>query len=110
MPKEIYVVFNNDSNYEYHFMVKEPWEELEGQFVCLGENTKKHITLFATIKKNENGKTITLASSFQNTQKFCDENSTIFVSYFAKVFIHITTWIVGKKINETSLPDKKMSW
>lgn len=59
MPKEIYVVFNNGSNYEYHFMVKEPWEELEGQFVCLGENTKKHITLFATIKKNENGKTIT---------------------------------------------------
>ena len=51
-----------------------------------------------------------LASSFQNTQKFCDENSTIFVSYFAKVFIHITTWIVGKKINETSLPDKKMLW
>ena len=41
-------------------MVKELGEEFEGQFVCLGENTKKHIIFFAKIKKeNENGKTIT---------------------------------------------------
>ena len=60
MPKEIHVVFNNGSNYGYHFMVKELGEEFEGQFVCLGENTKKHIIFFAKIKKeNENGKTIT---------------------------------------------------
>lgn len=48
-----------------------------------------------------------LAGSFQNTQKFCDENSTTFVWYFGKVFIHITTWIVGKIFNETFFPDKK---
>ena len=43
-PKEIPVVFYNGSTYGYHFIIKEPAEESEGQFECLGENAEKYIT------------------------------------------------------------------
>ena len=40
MPKENCVGFHNGSNYGYHYVIKEPSEEFEGQFTCLGESTK----------------------------------------------------------------------
>ena len=39
IPKEIPVVFNKSSTYDYHFIINELAEEVEGQFECLGENT-----------------------------------------------------------------------
>ena len=44
-PKEIPVVFHNNSKYDYHFITKELTEDFEGQFECLGENTE-NILLF----------------------------------------------------------------
>ena len=44
IPKEVPVVFHNDSTYDYHFIIKELVEEFEGNFECLGENTKKYLT------------------------------------------------------------------
>ena len=41
IPKEIPVVFHNGSTYDYHFMIKELVKEFDGNFECLGENTKK---------------------------------------------------------------------
>ena len=38
MPNEIPAVFHKDSNYDYHFVIKELANELEGQFECLGQN------------------------------------------------------------------------
>ena len=38
------MVFHNESNYDYHFIIKEVAEEFEKQFTCLGENTEKCIT------------------------------------------------------------------
>ena len=35
LPKEVPIVFHNESNYDYHFIVKELVEEIEGQFTCL---------------------------------------------------------------------------
>ena len=35
------MVFQNGSNYDYHFIVKELTKEFEGEFNCLGENTEK---------------------------------------------------------------------
>ena len=32
------------SKYDYNFVIKELAEESEGEFECLGENTKKYIT------------------------------------------------------------------
>ena len=34
---EITAIFNNDSNYDNHFIIKEPENEFDGQFECLGE-------------------------------------------------------------------------
>ena len=43
------------SNYDYHFIIKELVEELEGQFKCLGENAEKCMTFSMVIeKKKEN--------------------------------------------------------
>ena len=41
MPKKIPIVFNNRSNYGYHFIIKESAEEFKKQFACFGENTEK---------------------------------------------------------------------
>ena len=58
MPQEILVVFHNGSTHDYHFIIKKLAKEFEGNFECLGENTKKYITLSVPIKKeHDNGKT-----------------------------------------------------
>ena len=36
VPKEISIVFQNGSNYDYHFIIKDLAEEFEKQFTCLG--------------------------------------------------------------------------
>ena len=60
VPKEILVVFHNVSTYDYHFIIKQLAEEIEGEFKRLGENTKKYITFSLPLKKeNDNGKKIT---------------------------------------------------
>ena len=51
IPKEIPVVFHNDSAYDYHFIIKELVEEFEEEFECLGENTEKYKTFSVPIKK-----------------------------------------------------------
>ena len=51
IPKEIPVVFHNDSTYDYHFIIKELADEFEGEFECLDENAEKYITFPVPIKK-----------------------------------------------------------
>ena len=59
-PREIPVVFPNDSTYNYHFIINELATEFEGKFECLGGNTEKYITFSVPIKKElDNGKIIT---------------------------------------------------
>ena len=50
-PTEIPVVFHNESNYDYHFIIKGFAEEFQGDFECLGENKEKCITFSVPIKK-----------------------------------------------------------
>ena len=60
VPKEILVVFHNVSTYDYHFIIKQLAEEIEGNFKRLGENTEKYIAFSLPLKKeNDNGKKIT---------------------------------------------------
>ena len=40
MSNEILVAFHNESNYDYHFVIKQLANEFEGQFVCLREKTE----------------------------------------------------------------------
>ena len=58
MTKEIPVVFQNGSTYDYHFIIKELLKEYDGNFECLGENTEKYITFSAPIKKKIENKDI----------------------------------------------------
>ena len=69
LPKEIPIVLHNQSNYSYHFNIKELPEEFEGQFTCLGENTEKYIAFTVSIQKHlikidKEGKEITKAISY----------------------------------------------
>ena len=58
VPREIPVVFHNDSIYDYHFIIKELVKEFDENFECLGENTEKYITFSAPIKKKIENKDI----------------------------------------------------
>ena len=63
VPKKNPTVFQNGSNYDYHFIIKELGDEFEKLFTCLGENTEKYITFTIPIEKevtriDENGEVI----------------------------------------------------
>ena len=59
-PIEIYLVFHNGPNYDYHSIIRERDEEFSSQFDGLGEKTEKYTAFTVPIKKqNENGKTLT---------------------------------------------------
>ena len=49
--KKITIFFHNESNYDYHFIIKELAEEFKKQFTYLGENTEKYITFTVQIEK-----------------------------------------------------------
>ena len=69
VPKRIPIAFHNESNYNYHFIIKELAEEFKKQFTCLGENTEKYITFTVPMDKeitriNKNGEKITKSISY----------------------------------------------
>ena len=69
VPKRIPINFNNESNYDYHFIIKELAEKFKKQFTSLGENTEKYITLTVPIEKevtriDKNGEEITKNISY----------------------------------------------
>ena len=49
--KKIPIVFHNESNYDYHFIIKELPEEFKKQFPCFWENTEKYIRFIVPIEK-----------------------------------------------------------
>ena len=92
IPKKYPVVVHNGSNYDYHFIIKELVKEFEGEFNCLGENTKKCKTFSVPITKevksiDKNGKEITKAISyrlqFNNIARFIASPSSNLVDNLA---------------------------
>ena len=60
-PREIPVVYDNGSSYDYHFIIKGLAEEFEGKFECLSENKEKYIKFSVPIKiESNNDQTIIL--------------------------------------------------
>ena len=51
MSNEIPVVSHNGSSYDYHFIIKELANEVEGQFECLGENTENYKAFSVPLEK-----------------------------------------------------------
>ena len=84
MPKEIPIVFQNGSTYDYHFVIKKLAEEFKGEFECLGENTEKYITFSVPLKKeNDNGKKITYKLKFIDSYRFMSTSlSNLVVTYW----------------------------
>ena len=41
MPNETHEVFDNSSNYDYHFIIEELANEFEGEFECIGGKKEK---------------------------------------------------------------------
>ena len=54
-PKEVTVIFDNGSNYNYGFIIQKLAEKFEGQFNCLGENAQEYITFPVPIEKEVTG-------------------------------------------------------
>ena len=49
MPKEVSIVFYNESNYDCQFIIKELAEEFEKIFTYLGETNEKYKTFLVPI-------------------------------------------------------------
>ena len=87
VPKEILVVFHNVSTYDYHFIIKQLAEEIEGDFKRLGENTKKYITFSLPLKKeNDNGKKITYKLKFIDSYRFMSTSLSNLVNNLSGVY------------------------
>ena len=70
MPYEIPVVFQNGSNYDYPFNIKELANDFDGQFECLGAKTERHKVFSLPIEKkltniDKYGNESVLAMSFK---------------------------------------------
>ena len=79
VPNEIPEVFQNGSNYDYHFIIKELENEFDGKFECLVQNTEKYKTFSTPIEKeatridkdgNESGVTISYKIKFIDFARF----------------------------------------
>ena len=70
IPKEIPIVFQNGSIYDYHFIIKKIVKEFEGNFECLGENTEKYITFSVPIKKTIKNKDIEITYKIKFIDSF----------------------------------------
>ena len=67
LPVEILIVFHNGINYDYHFHIKVPTEECEGQFTCLGENTEHYKTSLVQTEKKKLQELINMEKKSQKT-------------------------------------------
>ena len=72
VPKEIPVVFDNGSTYDYHFIINELVKGFKGNFECLSENTEKYMTFSVPIKKKIENKDleITYKIKFIDSYRF----------------------------------------
>ena len=86
MSKEIYVVFDNRSNYDYCFNIKELVKKFEGEFNCSRENTEKQKNFLVSITKEVKriGKTREFAKTISYKLQFID--STRFMAILLSNF------------------------
>ena len=97
IPKEIPVVFQNGSTYDYHFIIKELVKEFDGNFECFGENTEKYITFSVPIKKKIERKNmeITYKIKFIDVIDLCQCLCQNLLIIYQKEFIIINVLIVN---------------
>ena len=98
VPNKISVVFDNGSNYDYHFIIKELENEFEGQLECLGENKEECKTFSVPIKKkitkidrdgNESFVNISYKIKFTDSARFMKSLLIIMLIISQKEFIKL---------------------
>ena len=86
-PSEISIVFHNGSTYDYHFIIKQPAKEFNGQLECLRENTEKYIIFSVTVKRElDNGKTIVYKLKFINSFRFMQTSLLSLVDNLSEIY------------------------
>lgn len=89
------MVFYNELNYDYYFIIKELRKKIEGEFNCLGENTETSKTFSVPITKyvrriDKNAKEITRTISYK--LGFTD-NSSLKKNSWSSAAVNYTDWI-----------------
>ena len=69
--KKMPVTFHNGSNYDYHFIIKELWEEFKKKITCCGENTEKCIIF-----------TVLIETKVTRIDKMEKKLQTIYLTYY----------------------------
>ena len=86
IPKDVPIVFQNGSTYDYHFIIKQLAKELKGNFDCLGENGEKCITFSAPIKKElHNDKANIYKLKFIDSYRFMLTSSSSLVNNLSEI-------------------------
>ena len=111
VPKRIPIVFDDVSNYDYHFIIKELAEESKKQLTYLGENTEKYIPFTVPIEKevtriDKNGgeiiKNITYILQFIDSARFMASTLSNLVNNLSEEIHRINVnWDAMKKKCET---------
>ena len=65
IPKEIPVIFDNGSNYDYHFIIKKLAKRFVREFNFLEEKKSKVQNLFSTNKKREKKELVKMSKKVQ---------------------------------------------
>ena len=113
VPKKISIVFNNGSNYDYHFIMKELAAEFKKQFTYLGKNTEKYITFTVLTEKvtriDKNGEEITKNIShilqFIDSARFTASSlsNLVFLKKFVELNINTDMLIKNVKHGELNI-------
>ena len=111
-PKEIPVAFHNGSTYDYHFIINNVAKEIYGQLECLGENTKKYITISVPISKGrDHGKTVAYKLKFIDSFRFMSTSSSSLVDNLSKKLHSDKSKDSKSELNYMSIKNNQyMSW
>ena len=88
LPKKVSIVFNDGSDYDYHFVIKELTEESKKQLTCLGENTEITVPVEKEVTRiDKNGEDITkniwYILQFIDSARFMASSLSRFVDNFS---------------------------
>ena len=85
------------STYDYHFIINQLANTLDGQLECLEENTEKYITFSVSNKKLDNGKTFHTNIS----TRFIDTSLSKFVDKYMYLDANsLYGWAMSQKLHE----------
>ena len=85
--KEIPVLFHNGSVYDYHFIIKYLARECNGNFECLGKNTKKYISFTVSFKKVINDKEVKYRIRISDSCRFMQDSLSNLVDNLSELKI-----------------------